>query len=203
MALAQSSNVSPDIESCTVCMEDYTAEGPQKPRILAACLHTFCEDCLEKLGVGEESNYRILCPICRELNILLNRDGIQSLPINTRAPCFSNIEAAVGEYNVLAFIDPDVPSCPVCGGITLFYPCGQEADIIQCHTCKWVSEDMPQIPEWNGLTNQTPIQENSNRTLHQMITQGTQTQNTAPLSGRSKCVSRRMINYLRKRLSFR
>ncbi|CAH2316978.1 E3 ubiquitin- ligase TRIM56-like [Pelobates cultripes] len=123
MALAQSSNVSTDIESCMVCMEDYTAEGPQKPRILAACLHTFCEVCLEKLGEG--SNYMILCPACHELNILLNRDGIQSLPINTRAPCFLNIEAAVGEHNILAFIDPDVPSCPVCGSITLFDPFGQ------------------------------------------------------------------------------
>ncbi|CAH2316967.1 E3 ubiquitin- ligase TRIM56-like [Pelobates cultripes] len=191
--MAEVSEISPDVLRCTVCLEDYRAHGPLKPRILPVCLHTFCEGCLEKLG--QDNVYSISCPICRVFNNVFGKDGIQTLPINTKVPYFETVEEETEETNLLDFIDPDMPSCPVCGGITLFAPFGEEADITQCHTCQWVSVEMLEITERNEFTSHTPICENTDRTLYQ--NKGAQTQNTAPPSGRRKSLLLRMINYLR------
>ncbi|XP_053328324.1 tripartite motif-containing protein 2-like [Spea bombifrons] len=135
--------ISPDVLRCTVCLDDYRPHGSLKPRMLPVCLHTFCEGCLEKLG--GDSAYSISCPICRVFNDVFGKDGVQALPINTKVPYFETVEEETQESDILDFVEPNAPSCPVCGSVTLFAPFGEEADITQCHTCQWLSVEVMEL----------------------------------------------------------
>ncbi|XP_077137595.1 uncharacterized protein LOC143803705 [Ranitomeya variabilis] len=192
-------DTSPDVLRCTVCLEDYRPYGPLKPRILPVCLHTFCEGCLERLGV--DNAYSISCPICRVFNDIFGKDGIQALPINTRVPYFETIEEEMEESDILSFIDPSIPSCPVCGSITLFAPFGLEADITQCHTCQWVSVEVmefektvPPAPD----TMDIQIDRNGPRAKSEPPSQ-----NCGSEDRKRKTLMGRLLGYLRKRFSSR
>lgn len=191
--------VEEDVLRCTVCLEDYRPYGPLKPRILPVCMHTFCESCLERLGA--DNGYSVPCPICRVFNDVFGKDGIQALPINTRVTYFESIEEEMVETDVLGFIDPATPSCPMCGSITLFAPFGLEADITQCHTCQWVSVEVMEV-EQVEMPTQAPVEVNSDRS----VIEGKEEKRGASLvpavrPTRRKTWLRRALSYLRKRLS--
>ena len=44
---------------CAICMETFN-----KPKLLY-CMHTFCEECINKIVRRENSHGKISCPICR------------------------------------------------------------------------------------------------------------------------------------------
>ncbi|KAM5145489.1 tripartite motif-containing protein 2-like [Mantella aurantiaca] len=155
-------DVEEDVLRCTVCLEDYRPYGPLKPRILPVCMHTFCESCLERLGA--DNGYSVPCPICRVFNDVFGKDGIQALPINTRVSYFEAIEEEMVEMDVIGFIDPSTPSCPMCDSITLYAPFGSEADITQCHTCQWVSVEVMEV-EQVEMPTQPPEDVNNERTV--------------------------------------
>ncbi|KAJ1145449.1 hypothetical protein NDU88_011735 [Pleurodeles waltl] len=140
------SEVYADSRHCTVCLDDFRSFGSRKPRILPVCLHTFCEGCLDRLAV--DNDYSVPCPICRVFNDVFGLGGIQALPISTRVPLLDiGDEEAEEEADVLNFIDPNMPSCPLCSSMTLYAPFGVEADITQCHTCQWVSAEVMEVTE--------------------------------------------------------
>ena len=66
---------------CKICLESY-----RRPKCLA-CLHTFCEDCIESHVVAESSykkytDYReFTCPLCRK-RTQLAAGGVKRLPDN-------------------------------------------------------------------------------------------------------------------------
>ncbi|XP_042193237.1 E3 ubiquitin-protein ligase TRIM56-like [Callorhinchus milii] len=126
-----------EIIRCSICLEDYSVEGESKPRILPRCLHTFCERCLEKLS--ELSDCQIVCPVCREVNDVEEAGGVLSLPISTRISLPVQAAPHAQDVDVLRFVDPACPACPACGSITLYAPFGAEENILQCHTCDWLS----------------------------------------------------------------
>ena len=52
---------------CLVCFEEFSEDGPKTPGVLH-CGHTFCEECLRKMGKADSSDYVVYdCPICREI----------------------------------------------------------------------------------------------------------------------------------------
>ncbi|XP_043914625.1 tripartite motif-containing protein 2-like [Protopterus annectens] len=135
-----------DILQCTICLEDYHSHGKKTPRILPLCLHTFCEGCLEQ--VAERNNFTIPCPVCRECIRVLDVGEIQDFPINSRlCPIEIICTEDIPDSNLLDFIDPEIPSCPVCGSMTLYAPFGQDADIVQCHTCQWISAEVAECAQ--------------------------------------------------------
>ncbi|EGT54751.1 hypothetical protein CAEBREN_02382 [Caenorhabditis brenneri] len=48
------------ISECTICTSRYTTTGPQVPRVLASCGHTFCTECVNK--IGKNVHNQIKCP---------------------------------------------------------------------------------------------------------------------------------------------
>lgn len=185
---------SPDVLRCTVCLEDYRPYGPLKPRILPVCLHTFCEGCVEKLGV--DTAYSISCPICRVFNDVFGKDGIQALPINTKVPFFETVEEETEESDIFAFIDPSIPSCPMCGSITLFAPFGLDADITQCHTCQWVSVEVMES-EKTVLPPPGTVEVHINKTMPEAKTKGSTCQNCRSQPQKRKTLGGRLMSYLR------
>ncbi|XP_069842513.1 tripartite motif-containing protein 2-like [Dendropsophus ebraccatus] len=196
MSVEVEGDASPDVLRCTVCLEDYRPYGPLKPRILPVCLHTFCEGCLEKLGV--DNAYSISCPICRVFNDVFGKDGIQALPINTRVPFYETIEEETEEADIFTFIDPSIPSCPMCGSITLFAPFGLDADITQCHTCQWVSVEVMEYEE-TVLPAPSTVEIHIDNTVQGARTKGSACQNGGPQCRKRKTLGGRLMSYLRKR----
>ena len=45
---------------CPICFDNFTREGPKCPKLLP-CSHTFCADCLQKLG-----RFIAECPECKQ-----------------------------------------------------------------------------------------------------------------------------------------
>ncbi|KAM4697181.1 P2Y purinoceptor 4-like [Rhinophrynus dorsalis] len=196
MSMEPEGDISPDVLRCTVCLDDYRPYGPLKPRILPVCLHTFCEGCLDRLGV--DNAYSISCPICRVFNDVFGKDGIQALPINSRVPYFESCEEEMEESDLLDFIDPNMPSCPVCDSMTLYAPFGLEADITQCHTCQWVSVEVLEIRGMDEVPGTLPTTEERNRILPQKQPNGYPLQGPERQTPRRKTLLRRAISYLRK-----
>jgi len=62
---------------CSVCMEDYTAQGDHSPRLLM-CGHSFCLSCLRDLPSKGDG---LPCPTCRKTT-RLGPDGIEGLSAN-------------------------------------------------------------------------------------------------------------------------
>ncbi|XP_066436235.1 E3 ubiquitin-protein ligase TRIM56-like [Eleutherodactylus coqui] len=201
MSVESEGDTSPDVLRCTVCLEDYRPYGPFKPRILPVCLHTFCEGCLERLGL--DNAYSISCPICRVFNDVFGKDGIQALPINTKVPYFETLEEETEESDILAFIDPSIPSCPMCGSITLFAPFGLDADITQCHTCQWVSVEVMEFEKTQLLPALSTMEVHIDKTVPRPKKKGSVCQKHRSQPRRRKTLVGRLISYLRKRFSSR
>ncbi|XP_038057347.1 E3 ubiquitin-protein ligase TRIM56-like [Patiria miniata] len=49
---------------CPICCDRFN-----QPKILN-CLHSFCEDCLEKMVAGHPGKTEIMCPVCRQQTVL-------------------------------------------------------------------------------------------------------------------------------------
>ena len=85
------------MESCSICLEDFTLEDFQNDRVrqLKACGHSFHENCLRNWVRGEHG-YGVTrtCPLCR-----LSVDNVPAFltPIST-----GNIELSVRNVDVPA-----------------------------------------------------------------------------------------------------
>ncbi|XP_063791604.1 uncharacterized protein LOC134947440 [Pseudophryne corroboree] len=201
MSLEVEGDTSPDVLRCTVCLEDYRPHGPLKPRILPVCLHTFCEGCLERLGV--DNGYSISCPICRVLNDVFGKDGIQTLPINSRVSYFEAIEEEVEEPDIIDFIDPSEPSCPMCESLTLYAPFGLDADITQCHTCQWVSVEVMEVEKKGPPTVSSIAEVKVDKAVEKAGKEEASLQSPGPRPAKRKSLLGRAMHYLRKRFSAR
>ncbi|XP_041049810.1 uncharacterized protein LOC121281146 isoform X2 [Carcharodon carcharias] len=78
-------------------------------------------------------------------NDVADAGGVQSLPISTRVSLPPQTSPHCQDLSILRFMDPDAPSCPACGSLTLYAPLGQDETVTQCHTCGWLGTDKAEM----------------------------------------------------------
>ena len=131
---------SDDLYDCQVCL---TYMMDKNPRTLA-CVHTFCEDCLQKLL----NNKTIQCPTCRYVTTLPEND-VKMLPVNfllnemkdkmkdmddKMKEVISEMES-VAKLNEKPVDTKEYAKCDVCVSYKATYKC-KECMQIMCSLCK-------------------------------------------------------------------
>ena len=115
-----------EIYDCSVCFH-YMLD--RTPRSLH-CLHTFCEECLEKLVKDEQ----ICCPTCRK--VTPTPDGVKALPVNFILMQLKQSQAKRGKTEVhhenICFLCETHPASYLC----------KNCEIILCNICKGKHEDI-------------------------------------------------------------
>ena len=137
MASSQSDDGS-DLYDCQVCLHFMMDKNPRTLH----CLHTFCEECLQKLL----NNKTIRCPTCRSVTTIVEND-INLIPVNFVLnklkevnDKMANMKGIIDEMESTAKTEKSVDTkdctkCDICESYKATYKCKQCVQVM-CALCK-------------------------------------------------------------------
>ncbi|KAI8520797.1 hypothetical protein Bbelb_005510 [Branchiostoma belcheri] len=111
--------ISDDFLQCKICLEPY-----RRPKVLS-CLHTFCQECLEKLHKRQGEIQHLECPTCRD------KTELPGCGVSTLKDSFfvESLKDWVKLHQTAKKADAEGAKCGVCDS-------GEEAVKLYCVECR-------------------------------------------------------------------
>ena len=101
---------------CPICLETY-----REPKALA-CLHAYCQECIQQLLLQQQRDQEVECPQCRSVVAVAGNDP-------SSLPTVFFINRLIGVYDILKKVESNEITCQ---------NCSEAKATFFCHTCRFV-----------------------------------------------------------------